>query len=81
MLPHCSHILMIDVLQQPDLHLSFMGALEQYVHDLQRCLHLLLTKILLSLRTLRVRSGDTDTSLQSFGCFCGPVRSGGADTN
>ena len=70
---HCSHILISDVvLQQPDLCLSFVAALKQYVHDLQQLsLHLLLTdKHLLSLQTL-VRSTDTDTSLQSLGWFSG----------
>ena len=34
---HCSHILITDVvLQQPDLRLSFVAALVQYVHDLQQ---------------------------------------------
>ena len=69
-------------LQQPDLRLSFVAALEQYVHDLQQLsLHLLLTENnLLFLQTL-VWSGDTDTSLQFFSCSCGLVCSSGADTN
>ena len=60
---------------------SFVAALEQYLHDLQKLsLHLQLTaNNLLSVWTL-LRSGNTDLSLQSFCSCCGPVRSGGADT-
>ena len=50
---------MTDVLQQPDLHLSFVAALVQYVHNLQQLsLHnlLLADKSLKSVRIL-VRSG------------------------
>ena len=80
--PYSSHILTTDiVLQQPDLYISFVAGLEQYVHDLrQLSLHLLMTdNNLLSLPIL-VHSGDTDTSLQSLGGSYGPVWSSGADT-
>ena len=72
---------MTDVLQQPDLNLSFVAAPVQYVHDLQQLsLHLLLSdKLLMSLWTL-VQFGDTDTSLQSLCCSGCPVQSSGAET-
>ena len=66
---------MTDVLRQPDLCLSFVAGLLQYVHDLQQLSlhHLLLSdKLLKSLQTL-VQSGDNDTRLQSLDCVSCPV--------
>ena len=67
--------LQADVVQQLG-RLSFVPPLEHYVHVFKLSLHSLLTdNNLLSLQTL-VRSGDTDTSLQSLGLSCCPVQWG-----
>ena len=65
---------MTDVLLQPDLSLSFVAALLQYVHELQLSLQnvLLADKSLISVRTL-VQSGCTENNIQSL------VRSGDTD--